>query len=115
MVLELRNIRKEYPGTVAVSDLSAQFPGGKVHAIVGKNGSGKSTTIKMISGAETPDRGSITLDGDELTSGSTMAAIERGIATVYQELSLFPDLSVAENICFQDLPKKRGARIDWKR
>ena len=112
MVLELLNVRKEYPGTVAVDDLTVRFEGGKVHAIVGKNGSGKSTTIKMISGAEKPDRGSIRLDGATLDSGSTLGAIQEGVATVYQELSLFPDLSIAENICFQDLPKKQG-RIDW--
>ncbi len=112
MVLDLLNLRKEYPGTVAVDDLTARFEGGKVHAIVGKNGSGKSTTIKMISGAVKPDQGSIRLDGAVLDTGSTRDAIRAGVATVYQELSLFPSLSIAENICFQELPKKYG-RIDW--
>lgn len=112
MVLELEHLRKEYPGTVAVTDLSVRFAGGRVNAIVGKNGSGKSTTIKMISGAELPDTGTIRLDGAELNLGSTSQAIRNGIATVYQELSLFPDLSVAENICFQSLPH-RGPKIDW--
>ncbi len=112
MVLELHNLRKEYPGTVAVADLSAHFEGGRVHAIVGKNGSGKSTTIKMISGAELPDRGTIALDGVDIDLGNTYRSIHSGIATVYQELSLFPSLSVAENICFQNLPH-RGGRIDW--
>jgi len=112
MVLELRNLRKEYPGTVAVADLSAQYEGGKVHAIVGKNGSGKSTAIKMISGAVLPDAGEILLNGEPLHRGSTFGAIRQGIATVYQELSLFPDMSVAENICFQNLPTQ-GVRVDW--
>ena len=111
-MLELENLRKEYPGTVAVADLSVRFAGGKVNAIVGKNGSGKSTTIKMISGAELPNTGTVRLDGNTLNMGSTAEAIRNGIATVYQELSLFPDLSVAENICFQSLPHK-GPKIDW--
>ncbi|TVQ40127.1 MAG: sugar ABC transporter ATP-binding protein [Spirochaetaceae bacterium] len=112
MVLELKNLRKTYPGTVAVTDLSVRFEGGKVHAIVGKNGSGKSTAIKMVAGAVMPDRGSISLDDRPLHLGSTFDAIHQGIATVYQELSLFPDLSVAENICFHELPH-RGVRVDW--
>lgn len=111
-MLELQGVRKTYPGTVAVADLSVSFAAGKIHAIVGKNGSGKSTTIKIISGAEYPDAGQVVLNGTPIALGTTDTSIRSGIATVYQELSLFPDLSVAENICFHDLPR-RGARIDW--
>lgn len=115
-VLSLENLRKVYPGTVAVEDLTARFEGGKVHAVIGKNGSGKSTTIKMISGAVAPTRGSMRLRGQILQLTSPRDAIDNGIATVYQELSLVPGLTVAENLLLGRLPQTTGpiARIDWR-
>ena len=114
--LEMRNLRKEYPGTVALKDFSAKFDGGKVHAIIGKNGSGKSTLIKMLSGAIEPTQGAILVDGKETQLRSPQDAFAQGIATVYQELSLIPDLTVAENLLLGRLPKKpqlRQVMIDW--
>ncbi|MFO8041888.1 MAG: sugar ABC transporter ATP-binding protein [Alkalispirochaeta sp.] len=115
-VLEFRGIRKEYPGTVALDNFSAGFTGGKVHALVGKNGSGKSTTIKILSGAVKPTRGELFFDGAPLEIQSPVDALEKGIATVYQELSLIPELSLAENIAAGRLPTKGGVikRVDWQ-
>jgi ribose transport system ATP-binding protein len=115
-VLSLENLRKVYPGTVAVKDLTARFEGGKVHAVIGKNGSGKSTTIKMISGAVPPTHGSMRLRGQLLELTSPRDAMDKGIATVYQELSLVPGLTVAENLLLGRLPHTSGriTRIDWR-
>ena len=112
-VLEVKNITKVFPGTVALDDVSAKFEGGKIHAIVGKNGSGKSTLIKIISGSQPATKGRIFLDGKELHYTSTIDAMKDGIATVYQELSLVPELSVAENILLGRMPEKHGL-ISWR-
>ncbi len=114
--LQLSRIRKEYPGTVALEDLSITFQPGEVHALIGKNGAGKSTAVKILSGAVKPISGRIYLDGKELHFSSPSEAISRGIATVYQEMSLIPDLTIAENILFGRLPKKKTMGftiIDW--
>lgn len=112
-VLEARNITKVFPGTVALEDVSVSFDSGKVHAIVGKNGSGKSTLLKIISGAQTATSGKLVLDGQEVKISSTTDAFKDGIATVYQELSLVPTLSVTENILLGRMPMKYGL-VDWK-
>ena len=111
-VLEARNITKVFPGTVALDDVSVSFDSGKVHAIVGKNGSGKSTLLKIISGAQQATSGVLILDGKEVKITSTTDAFKDGIATVYQELSLIPTLSVTENILLGRMPMKYGM-IDW--
>lgn len=111
--LKIQNISKVFPGTRALNNVSVSFEGGKVHAIVGKNGSGKSTLLKIISGSQPATEGKISLDGKELKYHSTTDALKDGIATVYQELSLIPTLSVTENILLGRLPKKHGF-IDWK-
>ena len=111
-VLEARNITKVFPGTVALDDVSVSFDSGKVHAIVGKNGSGKSTLLKIISGAQQATSGVLILDGKEVKIASTTDAFKDGIATVYQELSLVPTLSVTENILLGRMPMKYGM-IDW--
>ncbi|MFW6337849.1 MAG: sugar ABC transporter ATP-binding protein [Alkalispirochaetaceae bacterium] len=115
-VLEFRGVRKEYPGTVALEDFSAGFAGGKVHALVGKNGSGKSTTIKILSGAVAPTRGELFLEGNPVEIQSPRDALEKGIATVYQELSLIRELSIAENIAAGRLPTRGRVvpRVDWE-
>ncbi len=111
--LECRGIRKVYPGTVALDDFSARFEGGMVHALIGKNGSGKSTLIKIFSGAEKPGAGTILVDGVPVALHGPQDAFRQGIATVYQELSLIPKLTVAENIFLGRLPRHRGA-VDWR-
>jgi len=112
--LTVRNISKQFPGTLALDDVSITFESGRVNALVGKNGSGKSTLVKIINGAEIKTEGSIFLEGEELNFTSPKDAQTQGIATVYQELSLVPGLTVAENILMGRFVMK-GRRIDWKK
>lgn len=111
-VLETRGITKAYPGTIALKNVSLSFESGKIHALIGKNGSGKSTLVKIFSGAIVPTEGEIVSDGRELRLSQPSEAFAEGIATVYQELSLVPHLSVAENIFMGRLPC-RGPLVDW--
>ena len=94
-VLRTEHIVKDYPGTRALDDVTVSFAGGQVHALIGKNGSGKSTLVKVFAGVIEPTSGQFFLDDDELHFSSPIDAREHGIATVYQELSLVPYLSVA--------------------
>ncbi|MGP1418199.1 MAG: sugar ABC transporter ATP-binding protein [Sphaerochaetaceae bacterium] len=112
-VLEARGITKIFPGTVALDNVNVSFASGGIHALVGKNGSGKSTLLKVISGAQKATCGELYLDGSKLEIDCTFDAFSKGIATVYQELSLIPTLTVMENILINRLPAKRGL-IDWK-
>ena len=86
---------------------------GEVHALLGENGAGKSTLIKIMSGVYQPDAGTITLDGKPASFASPEDAQAAGIATIYQELLLFPELTVAENIFMGHAPKSRFGAIDW--
>ena len=112
--LSIHNISKKFPGTLALDNVSAQFESGKVNALIGKNGSGKSTLIKIINGAQPPSAGEIYLDEEKQSFESPEEAIEKGIATVYQELSLVAGMTVAENIFLGRFPMK-GKFIDWKK
>lgn len=113
-ILRAEKITKIYPGTVALDKMSVAFESGLVHAFIGKNGSGKSTLVKVFSGAIQPTEGSFYLDEEKIVLKSPQEAFDRGIATVYQELSLIPGLTVAENILMGHLPMK-GKMIDWKK
>lgn len=113
-VLRTEHITKIYPGTKALDDVTVSFDSGRVHAFIGKNGSGKSTLVKVFSGAIQPTDGKFYLDDVEMRFDAPTDAFSKGIATVYQELSLVPYLSVAENIFLGRLPKK-GKVIDWKK
>ena len=97
-MLTLNNIRKTYPGVVALDDVSMQVFDGEVHALLGENGAGKSTLIKIIAGAISPDRGTIDFDGDSYERMTPQLALEKGVSVIYQELNLCQPLSVAENI-----------------
>lgn len=114
-LLEVKKIVKIFPGTVALDSFSAKFSAGKVNAFLGKNGSGKSTLIKIIAGAQPPTSGEMLLDGKKLVLKNPQDAFDKGIATVYQELSLIPGLSIAENIFFGRLPKKGNLIIDYEK
>jgi len=111
--LETVSLRKEYPGTVALRDVSLRCGGGEIRALLGKNGAGKSTLVKLLGGALQPTSGAILVDGDHVRFRSPREALERGIATVHQELSLVPGLTVAENIFLGRLPLRRHGLIDW--
>ncbi|MBX6768635.1 MAG: sugar ABC transporter ATP-binding protein, partial [Actinomadura rubrobrunea] len=97
-LLRLTGVRRGYGGVQALRGVDFEVRAGEVHALVGENGAGKSTLIKIISGAEAADAGTVEMAGRVLPGGSTAAAFEAGIATVYQEPQLFGELPVAENI-----------------
>ncbi len=113
-VLNVRNITKVFPGTKALDDVSLSFESGKVNALIGKNGCGKSTLVKIINGAYIPDGGTFDIDGVAMKFENPSDAFDKGIATVYQEMSLIPGLSVAENILIGRY-ETNGAFVDWKR
>ncbi len=94
-ILRTENISKQYPGCLALDQVTAVFESGKVNGLLGKNGSGKSTLVKCFSGAITPTSGSFYLDDEKLQFSNPQQSYERGFATVYQEMSLIPSLSVA--------------------
>jgi ribose transport system ATP-binding protein len=110
--LAVSGLTKSYIGVRALRDMTLTFASGEAHAIAGQNGAGKSTLIRMLSGAEQPDSGSIKVFGSPVVIDSPRAAQNAGIVTIFQELSLVPRLSVAENVFMGDLPVKRGAIID---
>lgn len=97
-ILKLNHVSKHYPGVVALDDLNIDFKEGEVHAMVGENGAGKSTMIKSISGAITPTGGTIEIDGETFDSMTPARSRQHGIAVIYQEFTLIPVLSAAENI-----------------
>lgn len=107
-ILELKNITKEYPGVTALDNVSLGFQKGEVHAIVGENGAGKSTFIKIITGAISPTKGDICFEGQKVCYRSPQDALQMGITAIYQELNLIPYLSVAENIYYNRYPLKHG-------
>lgn len=98
MHLVARSLCKSYGGHAALADVDFALAGGEVHALVGENGAGKSTFLKILTGAETPDRGVVTMDDVPVSLGQPLASRARGISVVYQEFTLVPDLSVADNI-----------------
>ncbi len=112
-VLELKNIRKEYPGVGALKDVSIEVKKGEILGIVGENGAGKSTLIKTCSGAVVPTSGKIVVNGKEFTSMTPQLAKENGIAIIYQEFNNVKELSVAENLFLGD-PIRKGILVDKK-
>ena len=97
-LLTMRGIVKEFSGVRALDGVDLDVRAGEVHCLLGQNGAGKSTLIKVLSGAHPPDAGTISWEGEQVSFGTPMAALRRGIATIYQELDLVDGLSVAENI-----------------
>ncbi len=106
-ILEARLVNKRFGNTIALHDSTFVCQPGSIHALVGENGAGKSTLIKIIAGVVTPDSGSIKIEGKESTIHSPAHATQHGIVPVFQELSLLPDLTVAENIFISNPPVNR--------
>ena len=100
-VLELRRIAKAYAGVRALRGVDFDLRPGEVHALLGENGAGKSTLIKVVTGAHAPDSGTITLVGQTVTGLTPDAARRLGVACIYQQPALFPELTVAENIALR--------------
>jgi len=112
-ILEMTGVSKSFPGVQALDKVDFSLRKGEIHCLVGENGAGKSTLIKVLTGVEFPDEGKIVLDGEEIHTRSPQHAQTLGISTVYQEVNLCPNLSVAENILIGREPRRLG-RIDWK-
>lgn len=112
-VWEVRNISKSFPGVQALNDVSMALYPGEVHALIGENGSGKSTLAKCIAGVHQPESGEILARGNEVDFRHPMEARAAGVATIYQEFSLVPTLTVAENIYLWRYPRTATGMIDW--
>ncbi len=112
-LLELFHLGKRFGGTVALSDVSLAIMPGQACAIVGENGAGKSTLIKILSGNIKPDTGTMQFDGRPLRLASPAAARRHGIAVIHQELSIIPELTVAENVFLGRLPQHRFGMVDF--
>lgn len=112
-IVELKKIKKGFPGVQALSDVDFRLFPGEVHALMGQNGAGKSTLVKVLTGVYRQDSGEVLLSGKIIKPDSPLAAQKLGIDAVYQEINLCLNLSVAENIFIGREPMKFG-RIDWK-
>ena len=113
-ILEMKRISKFFPGVKALSDVDFRLFKGEVHAVMGQNGAGKSTLVKILTGVYKQDSGEMLLEGKPIRPDSPLAAQKLGINTVYQEVNLCPNLSVAENIFIGKQPMKIGM-IDWSK
>ena len=98
LLLKMEGIQKSFPGVLAIREGRLELEAGEIHALLGENGAGKSTLLKVLSGAHQPDAGTIHLNGEQITIAGPRDATERGIAVIYQEFNLIPQLSVAENL-----------------
>lgn len=113
-ILEMIKIDKVFPGVKALDQVDFMVKRGEVHCLIGANGAGKSTLMKILSGAYKEDGGKIIFDGKQLSWHGTEARRKEGISVIYQELSLFSELTVGENVYINNYPKK-GGKIDWKK
>ncbi len=109
----VRGICKSFPGVQALQDISLEIHPGEVHALLGENGSGKSTLAKCLAGVHPPDRGEILYQGSPVSFHNPADARAQGIATIYQEFSLVPTFSVAENIFLGNYKTREAGRVDW--
>jgi ribose transport system ATP-binding protein len=112
--VEMVGIQRHFPGVQALKGVDFRVAVGEIHALLGENGAGKSTLMKILAGAERKDEGRILLDGQEVRIGGPTDALTHGIATVYQETSLAPHLSVAENLFIGRLPTTTPGVVDWR-
>ena len=114
-ILELQHITKTFPGVKALNQVRFNLRRGEIHGLIGENGAGKSTFIKIITGVHEPDSGEITLEGEPIEFKHPVDAQRHGIAAIYQHVTCYPDLTVAENIFMgHEKTKKIVGRIDWK-
>ena len=111
-VLELRGVEKSFGAVRALRAGTLRVERGSIHALVGENGAGKSTLVKIVAGVHRRDAGTLRFQGRDVDFGSTAESKAAGIAVIYQEPTLFPDLSVTENIFMGRQPLRSGRRID---
>lgn len=113
-ILELKDVVKTFGGVTALAGVQFQLKKGEIHALMGENGAGKSTFIKVITGVHQPDRGIMLLEGERITPRNTMDSAKLGIAAIYQHVTAFPDLSVTENIFMGQEIKNKLGMYDWR-
>ncbi|MCK5734832.1 MAG: sugar ABC transporter ATP-binding protein [Spirochaetaceae bacterium] len=113
-LIVVENIEKRFPGVHALSDVSITLKKAEIRCLAGENGSGKSTLIKVISGIYKPESGSITIEGEKFKSLQPIEAIRHGVQVIYQDLSLFPNLTVAENLALNSYLGNNKKVIKWK-
>jgi rhamnose transport system ATP-binding protein len=113
LLLQMSGVQKRFGGAVALQGANLSIRAGEIHALLGENGAGKSTMLKVLAGVHVNDGGTIKLGAKDFRTGSPQDSIEQGIAVIYQEPSLFLDLTLAENVFIGRQPKK-GRIIDWK-
>jgi len=113
LLLQMSGVQKRFGGAVALQGTNLSIRAGEIHALLGENGAGKSTMLKILAGVHVNDGGTIKLGGKDFRTGSPQDSIEQGIAVIYQEPSLFLDLTLAENVFIGRQPKKSRI-IDWK-
>ncbi|KKC37271.1 D-ribose transporter ATP-binding protein [Devosia epidermidihirudinis] len=113
-LLKVENLTRMFPGVIALGGVDLEVPEGEIHALLGENGAGKSTLLKILSGAQSASSGAITFAGESYEPSSPIAAQRAGIVTIYQEFSLIPDITVAENIFLGRQPLRNGV-VDWDR
>jgi ABC-type sugar transport system ATPase subunit len=112
-LVELKGVSKSFVGVRVLNAVDFDVRPGEVHALLGENGAGKSTLIKIIAGVHAPDSGDVIIDGSPVKFANPGQAVKAGIAIVYQELLLFPELSVAENIFINHAPRLGWGGLDW--
>ena len=113
-VLTLAHASKAFAGVHALQDVSLDLYPGEAHALVGENGAGKSTLVKILGGVHQPDSGLLTISGEDVFLAGPGDAVDRGVSVIFQEPTLFPDLSVAENVFIGRQPMRSGRRIDHR-
>lgn len=113
--LVMKGIQKQFYGVTVLEDIDFDVQPGEIHGLLGENGAGKSTLMKIVNGALSPTEGEIFVEGKAVSFDSPHAASKMGIRMVYQELDLFPHITVAENICQGNIPKNRWGLIDWRK
>lgn len=113
-ILEMKKISKIFPGVKALDKVNFTVKKGEVHCLIGANGAGKSTLMKVLSGAYTEDEGQIVFDNEVLKPHGTQKRRKKGISVIYQELSLFNELTVGENVYINNYPKTAAGAVDWK-
>ena len=111
-LLELRGICKFFPGVRALDGVDFTLCKGEIHALMGENGAGKSTLIKVLTGVYSKDEGTISMEGTPVQIRTTQDALKAGISTVYQEITLCPNLTVAENLY---IGRTKGAFTNWRK
>ncbi|MCJ7790318.1 MAG: ATP-binding cassette domain-containing protein, partial [Candidatus Atribacteria bacterium] len=113
-LLVVKDISKSYVGVQALDRVNLSIDKGEIHCLVGENGSGKSTLIKIIAGVVKADAGEIIINGKKFESLHAIDSISEGIQVIYQDLSLFPNLSIAENISLNQMIERKKRFISWK-